>query len=120
MLATVLVVEDDALISAMIVSSLVDEGFAVRVADSADDALRHLDDSVDVLFTDINLSGTVDGVALAREVRRLRPDMPVVYASGTMMSSDLGPPVSMSVFLSKPYDPRQVCALLRRLTSVKH
>lgn len=118
--ATVLVVEDDALISAMIASSLVDEGFAVRVAESADDALRHLDDGIDILFTDINLSGTVDGVALAREVRRLRPDLPVVYASGTTMSSDPRPLVSMSVFLSKPYDPRQVCALLRRLTSVKH
>jgi DNA-binding NtrC family response regulator len=117
---TVLVVEDDALVSAAIASSLVDEGFAVKVADSADDALRHLDEGVDILFTDINLSGTADGVVLAREVRRLRPDLPVVYASGTMTGSDLGSLVSMSVFLSKPYDPRQVCALLRRLTSARH
>jgi DNA-binding LytR/AlgR family response regulator len=71
---------------------------------------------VDVLFTDINLPGDIDGAELADRVREMRPDLPIVYTSGRYNSSGIGKLVPRSVFLAKPYDPADVCTLLSRLT----
>ena len=66
----VLLVEDELLISEWMAESLSEQGFAVQTATNAADALRHLaSDQVDVLFTDINLPGGMDGAALARRAR---------------------------------------------------
>jgi DNA-binding LytR/AlgR family response regulator len=85
---------------------------------TADDALRYLqaDDNVDVLFTDINLPGSMDGVELAQRARELRPELPVVYASGRHTAATVSPLVSHSLFLHKPYRAEDVCSLLDRLT----
>src|ERR1700689_1271133 len=78
----VLVVEDEFLISEWVSQSLAEQGFAVQTAANAADALRHLaSDQVDVLFTDINLPGGMDGAALALRAREMRPHLPVIYAS---------------------------------------
>jgi CheY-like chemotaxis protein len=81
---SVLVVEDEILISNMIGDALVDGGFAVHAVTTAEDAMRYLSSGlpVDVLFTDINLPGRMDGSMLAESARILRPDLPVVFASG--------------------------------------
>ena len=60
---------------------------------------------VDVLFTDINLPGGVDGTALARRARELLPDLPVVYASGRVNMLDPQVRVPGSAFVPKPYVP---------------
>jgi CheY-like chemotaxis protein len=66
----VLLVEDEYLISEWVAQSLSEQGFAVQTATNAADALGHLNsDQVDVLFTDINLPGDMDGAALARRAR---------------------------------------------------
>src|SRR6201996_7913903 len=78
----VLVVEDEFLISEWVAQLLVEQGFVVQTASNAADALECLSsEPVDVLFTDINLPGGMDGAALARRARELRPHLPVVYAS---------------------------------------
>ena len=84
--ARVLVVEDEFLISEMMVEALAEQGFEVHAAANAEDALRHLarGEPCDVLFTDINLAGGIDGAALSRSARELRPGLPVVYASGAV------------------------------------
>ncbi len=51
------------------------------VANAADALQRLASVPVDVLFTDINLPGGMDGAALARRAREMRPHLPVVYAS---------------------------------------
>ena len=83
--ARVLVVEDEPLISDIVTEALAEQGFAVQAVDNARDALAWLRSGspVDILFTDINLKGTMDGGALAQCARELRPDLPVVYTSGT-------------------------------------
>ena len=115
---SVLLVEDEWLIGAMVADELSDQGFAVHEVASADAALRYLDSgaSVDVLFTDIDLPGDIDGAELAIRVRQLRPDMPIVYASGRYSCSGLGRMVSRSLFVPKPYRPAEVGVLLARLT----
>ena len=110
----VLLVEDEIMISEWVAQSLSEQGFAVQTAANAADALDHLAaDEVDVLLTDINLPGGMDGVTLARRARELRPNIPVVYASAraTMLSPDARVPGA--IILPKPYEP----ALLGRLLS---
>jgi DNA-binding response OmpR family regulator len=110
----VLLVEDEIMISEWVAQSLSEQGFAVQTAANAADALDHLAaDEVDVLLTDINLPGDMDGVTLARRARELRPNIPVVYASAraTMLSPDARVPGA--IILPKPYEP----ALLGRLLS---
>jgi len=109
----VLLVEDEFFISEWVAGSLAEQGFAVRAVSSAAEALRHLKSTaVDVLFTDINLPGGVDGLTLAHRARELFPDLPVVYASGriNMLDEVLGVPGA--VFVPKPYAPELVARVL--------
>ncbi len=109
----VLLVEDEFFISEWVAESLSDQGFAVRAVSNAADALRLLKSSpVDVLFTDINLPGSIDGTALARQAREMLPDLPVVYASGRVDYLDPRLRVSGSLFVAKPYVPELVGRLL--------
>jgi CheY-like chemotaxis protein len=114
----VLVVEDEFLLSDMICGALRDDGFAVAAARNADEALDHIDSGkqVDVVFTDVNLDDGMDGATLARVVRARRPELPIVYSSGLTTEAGLRPMVSRSMFVPKPYAPREVSALLRRMT----
>src|SRR5580658_7225114 len=109
----VLLVEDEYLISEWVAQALSEQGFAVQTAANAADALGHLaSDQVDVLFTDINLPGGMDGAALARRARELLPNLPVVYASAraTMLSPEARVPGAIVV--PKPYEPALVGRLL--------
>lgn len=119
---TVLLVEDEVLISQLVATSLSEHGFLVHETATADEAWRymHAGGKVDVLFTDINLPGSMDGAELALRARELRPDLPIVYASGHYQSTDIGKLVPRSVFVSKPYDPDDVGMLLARLTERSH
>jgi len=114
----VLLVEDEVLIADLVVDVLTEHGFDVCPFMTAIDALKYLeaDGKVDVLFTDINLPGSMDGVELAQRARALRPELPVVYASGRHTAATASPLVSHSLFLRKPYRAEDVCTLLDRLT----
>lgn len=113
----VLLVEDEVLISMMIEDAMIARGFEVLTATNAGDALQALSEGeqVDVLFTDINIEGDVDGAALAHRARQMRPELPVLYASGTLKS--IIDAVPGSTFVPKPYAPADVCAMLTDLTS---
>ncbi len=115
---TVLIVEDESLISHLVADWLNDRGFAVHEAASGDEALAYIDrgGAVDVMFTDVNLPGSINGAELAAEVRARRPELPIVYASGRCSADDIAPLVSRSVFVPKPYNRDDVCSLLERLT----
>lgn len=118
--ARILVVEDEALIGAMVAEALEEQGFDVMLTSNAADALSHIESGapVDALFTDVQLPGKMNGSELAMRVRSLRPDMPIVYVSGHWRPGDREPLVSRSVFLPKPYDPRDAGTLLMRLVSM--
>jgi len=120
--ANILVVEDEVLISNLIAEVLCDRGFAVHAVADAEEALRYLEagSDVDVMFTDIDLGGAMDGSMLAEQVRADRPEMPIVYCSGRYSPSALTRPVPRSVFVRKPYNPVDLCTLMERLTSTTH
>jgi CheY-like chemotaxis protein len=109
----ILLVEDEVLISEWMAESLSEQGFAVQTVTNAADALRHLASGpVDVLFTDINLPGGMDGAALARRARELIPHLPVVYTSGRVAMLEPDARVPGAIIVPKPYEPTLVGRLL--------
>jgi CheY-like chemotaxis protein len=118
----VLLVEDEFLICDMMTEALTQHGFEVHAARNADAALKHLKCGApcDILLTDLNLGPGVDGVTLAKMVRELRPDLPVVYVSGSFHRLDQFQAVPGSRFVAKPCDPDWLCAILCQMQASKH
>ena len=115
----VLLVEDEFLLCDMIAEALSDYGFEVYAVANAKDALRHLTcgSPCDILLTDIKLAGSIDGTALARLARELRPNLPVVYASGSYHTIEELDAVSGAIFVPKPYNPDALCEVLSEMTA---
>jgi DNA-binding response OmpR family regulator len=113
-LPDVLLVEDEFLISKMIEGALSNAGFAVHTFSNGRDALGYLaaGGHADLLFTDIDLGGDIDGAELARRSRALDAGIAVVYASGRTKPKD---PVAGSAFLLKPFILAQACATVERM-----
>jgi len=120
--ATVLVVEDEVLISAMISDALLDHGFRVHAVGNASEALGYLCAGlpVDVLFTDINLPGEIDGAALAQRARAMRPDLPIVFASGRWGVLENLRSVPRAACLAKPYSPERACLVVEAMVAAPH
>jgi two-component system OmpR family response regulator len=115
----VLLVEDEFLLCDMISEVLAEHGFEVFAVANAKDALRHLTcgSPCDILLTDINLPGSIDGTALARLARELRPKLPVVYASGSYKRLEELNAVTGALFVAKPYDANKLCEMLSEMAT---
>jgi len=113
---TVLVVEDEALVRMDIALLLEDEGFQVLEASNADDAISLLDahPEVRLMFTDIDMPGSMDGLKLAAAVRDRWPPVKIIVTSGHRHMSDDTLPV-VGRFFSKPYDPSRVIHAIREM-----
>ncbi len=76
---------------------------------------------VDLLFTDVVMPGSLNGVQLAREAKRLRPDLKVLITSGYMDKAieieDEG--LHDGAVLRKPYRPNELAGIVRRLLDEK-
>jgi CheY-like chemotaxis protein len=118
----VLLVEDEILISDMVQETLAEGGFEVHAVATAQDALRYLATNtvVDVLFTDINLQGDMDGSILAQRARLMRPNLPIVFASGRWNLLEPLKKVPHSIVLPKPYSPLHAVAVVERLVARLH
>ncbi|MFY0727464.1 response regulator [Pseudomonas sp. NFX15] len=98
----ILVVEDDAIVRMLIVDVLDELEFQVLEADGSEQALKILKDTrqhVDLMMTDVGLPG-MDGRELAIEARKLRPTLPILFASGYAESIDV--PEGMHL-IGKPF-----------------
>ena len=117
----VLLVEDEPQICDIAAEALEEQGFEVEAVSNAGDALRRLTSGipVDILFTDVNLPGGMDGEALARLARELRPGLPVIYTSGRRATIGQLNPVEGSMFVPKPYDLFSIGRLLDYLVAAK-
>jgi CheY-like chemotaxis protein len=117
--ASVLLVEDEPMISDLATEALQEQGFEVAAVSTAGEALRRLISGarIDILFTDVNLPGGMDGGTLARRARELRPNLPVIYTSGRRAVIDQLDPVEGSMFVPKPYDPFRIGRLFDYLVA---
>ena len=106
---TVLVVEDDLLVRLDLVETLQRAGYRTYEAGTARDAISLLEKHAEirVVFTDIEMPGTMDGLALAHYVRFRWPPTIIVISSGQLRpTQELHPP--QVDFLAKPYHAREL------------
>ena len=93
-------------------------GFEALWASNADDAVRILESRNDIriVFTDINMPGSMDGIKLAHAVRGRWPPIKIIVTSG-FSGGDLKLLPEGSQFIPKPYDADQISDALHNLAA---
>src|SRR6201982_4305385 len=107
--SVVLIVEDEFLLRMDAVNMIAAAGFEVVEAANADEAIEILESRRDitVVFTDIQMPGSMDGLKLARAVRGRWPPIKIVATSGLVSVAESDLPEG-GRFLPKPYSPDQI------------
>ena len=115
----ILVVEDDESLRKIALQMLQNQGYHVAGAHTGQEALRILGESppFDLLFTDLVLPGGMDGLAIAEEARRLRPEIKILYTTGysdapATRNGALVPGVTLA---EKPYARAKLLQMIRNL-----
>jgi nitrogen-specific signal transduction histidine kinase/CheY-like chemotaxis protein len=114
---TILLVEDNELVRGATERILASLGYTVVAAKDGWSALAALreDDDIELLFTDVVLPGNLDGLALAKKARELRPGLRVCLASGySRQSGEVVAEPDIS-FIAKPFRRQAVGLLLRQI-----
>lgn len=111
----ILVVEDDARVRRVVVSRLREAGYTVIEAEAAASALQLLADhpEISLVFTDMIMPGGMNGGELAQHVRKLRPDVKMLFTSGYAEPGAAGK--TAGSWLQKPYTARDLALRLREL-----
>jgi CheY-like chemotaxis protein len=114
-LLTILLVEDDSAVRDVVMRMLSDKGFGVLSASDAHEALRILETRpVDLLFTDIIMPG-MDGVQLAKEAKRLRPGLKVLFATGYAQRAGERQALRLGQVLYKPLRTAEIITAVQLL-----
>jgi CheY-like chemotaxis protein len=111
----VLVVEDESMIRMLAVDAFTDEGFVVLEAEHAAEALLIYGSAarVQLLFTDVNMPGALNGIDLAEQLKTSSPRLRIIITSALpiVRSVDHLP----ATFIEKPYDLSVVCKTAKDL-----
>jgi CheY-like chemotaxis protein len=125
-MAIILVVDDEEQVRVLAESILQDLGHQTLSAATIDQALALIraEQSIDLLFTDINLADDIEGglvhpgLELAQQALKLRPDLRVLYTTDAGVTDGMKALlVQGSAFLAKPYDMHQLSAKVTEVTS---
>jgi|SRR5580693_3067371 DNA-binding NtrC family response regulator len=119
---TVLVVEDEVLIRMPIAQYLRDCGYKVIETANADEAmtvLSHKETVVDIVFTDIEMPGALDGFGLAKWVREHRPGVAVILAGTLPRTVEQAKELCEEGPIPKPYEAQTVHTYIRRLLATR-
>ena len=115
---TILAVEDDRLVREYVLAQLHSLGYTTLQAANAAEALAIVaaGQPFDLLFTDVIMSGTMNGRQLADELQKTRPDLKVVYTSGYTENAIIhhGRLDSGVLLLAKPYRKSDLARILRK------
>lgn len=116
--AVVLVVEDSAIIRMGAIDLILSAGYLALEACDADEAIRVLEsrDDIDLVFTDVQMPGTMDGVKLCHYIRERWPPVKLIVASGADILEESALPGG-SRFFSKPYADRTITEAMALLLS---
>ena len=117
----VIVAEDEWIVRLVATEALTEAGFRVIEAEHGESALAALRlhaPAVDVLFTDIQMPGSIDGLQLAKLARALIPQIAVLIGSGNY-SPDLSDMPLGSRFFPKPYSLAEIAPRVRALLDEK-
>ena len=119
---TILIVEDDVLVRMPIAQYLRDCGYKVIEAANADEAmtvLMHKETVVDIVFSDIEMPGTVDGFGLAKWIREHRPGLDVLLAGTVPRAVDQAKELCEQGSVPKPYEAQIVHNHIKRLLAAR-
>ncbi len=114
---TILVVDDDESFRLMLMETLKVSGYKTLGASGSEEALSALDNRpVDAVITDIKMPG-MDGITLAGQIKRQRPNLPVIIMTGYIPVEGEQPPTADGVdgFLIKPFKIESITELLETL-----
>lgn len=116
--AIVLVVEDEAFVRMCAVQMVEEAGCAAIEAANADEAVAILESRSDIriVFTDVNMPGSMDGLKLARAIRERWPPIRLIVTSG-LARPGAGDIPANGRFLAKPYAAAQLETALRELAA---
>ncbi len=114
--SVVLVVEDDMLIRMGAVDIVLSAGYEALEASDADEAIRILESrfDVDLVFTDVQMPGTMDGIKLSHYIRERWPPVKLLVASGNAILEESLLPAGTR-FFAKPYDDHAIADAMARL-----
>ena len=114
----VLVVEDEVLVRMQAVEMIEEAGFDAIEANNADEAIRLLETRKDIriVFPDIEMPGSMDGLRLARAIRDRWPPIELILTSGKHRFSANEIP-ARGHFVPKPYSFDALAATLRKLAA---
>jgi CheY-like chemotaxis protein len=112
----VLIVEDEPLLRIHTADIVEEAGFIAVEAGNADEAVRILEsrDDIMLLFTDVQMPGTMDGLKLAHAVRNRWPPIKIVIVSGHLQVAQNDMPDD-SRFFGKPFETTKMISELRAL-----
>src|SRR5262245_33046990 len=117
--SAVLVVEDEVLIRMTISDYLRDCGYKVFEAANADEArtiLQKADREIDLVLSDIEMPGSMDGFGLAQWVRKNRPGLDVILVGTTEGAADAAADLcEKGPMLAKPYEPQVLVDRVKQL-----
>jgi two-component system, response regulator PdtaR len=115
----VLVVEDEPLTRMDVVDQLEESGFKVFEAANADRAIAVLEanPAIRILFTDIDMPGSMDGLKLAAAVRDRWPPIKILVTSGHR-TVNIGALPQESRFFSKPYNVNEIASTMRTMVQL--
>jgi CheY-like chemotaxis protein len=114
--AVVLVVEDEMLLRMRAVDMVEDAGYTSVEAVDADEAVAILESRSDIalIFTDIQMPGSMDGLKLAHMVHMRWPPIKIVLVSGQLKLADTDIPAN-SRFFGKPLEAKVMIALMQNM-----
>lgn len=103
---TILIVDDEPVIRGLLYDYLSEAGFRAVAVECGDAAARLLDQNtnIDLVFSDVQMPGTLDGFGLARWVKEHRPGLPVLLASGDLGKLNSAHDLCGAEIMPKPYD----------------
>lgn len=116
--AVILVVEDSALIRMSAVALVLFAGSKALEARDAYEAIRILEAraDIDLVFTDVQMPGTIDGIKLAHYIRDRWPPVKLIVASGNAIIEESNLPAG-SRFFAKPYENHAIADAMARMLS---
>jgi CheY-like chemotaxis protein len=114
--AVVLVVEDEMLLRMRAVGIVEDAGYTSVEAVDADEAVAILESRSDIalVFTDIQMPGSMDGLKLAHTVHRRWPPIKIILVSGQLKPANVDIPAD-SRFYGKPLEAKEMIAELQNM-----
>ncbi len=119
---TILLVEDEVLIRLVIAEYLRGCGYKVVEASSADEALTVLgqvDIDIDVVFSDIEMPGSMDGFELSKWLRTHRPTVDVILTGSVTHTTAAAAKLCDSGPLTKPYEPQTAAERIKQLMAMR-